>query len=751
MEATNKIFEKSLIHKNFISKIKDKNITTVSFDIFDTLFFRKCGSPSSIFKIIGNKPQVKEYYLDSSTYENYRKAAEKKAIKNKTSEEINIKEIYDNYPGEPAFTEMLKQLEITVEKENLELNKQIYNWIRLAKEHNKKIILISDMYLTEKEIDFVALNKIPELELIDKTYVSSDVGYRKSSGNLYQYVLKDLNITSENLLHIGDNLSSDINIAQAMGINTLYYNYGKDFQETLENEKLYLKEDFIEKDQLRLLTYLANPYQNKEEAFFYQVGSTLFGPLLYEFSMWLHKISKIHNLEKLNFFMREGYTFNKVYKLLFPDSLTQTVKISRDSTNFLEANPDDLGQINFNKSREFKVKDLYDLYKIKITDKKITSVKEELFNGNSLQDYILRDLENRKTEIIKKIANQKIALDRYFNKIELKPSSTFIDFGGGGTVFERLNSYYLKSKEHKVDILFFAQPKAFNSKSNITTLPFLPYNEKTAKAIDSIHRTPYFIETLLNGFNFSASEYKKTINSYEIIERPLDFYDDRLKQNLNALLEGILNFVIIAKENNVKKYCRNYLALLLARLINLPTKLETTTFGNFIYDEGKGSNDLFPLVDSKIQENIDLNKLYLEYINNPFKHKNKFPWLEGFLTKKSPSLLKSYYGITASQNQVAINNILERIDREKIKEVSIYAAGELFEMLLPHLVDRKVIIKNVYDLRAKIKPFNFLGYPVQDIDKAEQSKNSTIIIASVVFYTDIKELILKTNTSLRII
>lgn len=46
-------------------------------------------------------------------------------------------------------------------------------------------------------------------------------------------------------------------------------------------------------------------------------------------------------------------------------------------------------------------------------------------------------------------------LKEYFKTLEVNESSTFIDFGGGATVINRINNCFFENASSKLDILFF--------------------------------------------------------------------------------------------------------------------------------------------------------------------------------------------------------------------------------------------------------------------------------------------------------
>ena len=450
--------------------------------------------------------------------------------------------------------------------------------------------------------------------------------------------------------------------------------------------------------------------------------------------------------------MREGFTFEKVFNRLFPDIKTSKVEVSRESTNFLNLNLDDLSEVNFNKFKEFKVKDFYVAYFLEINDEKIKSIENELLKNLESIHYITDDILSRKDEIIKNINYQKKALMKYLKNLKINGKSTFIDFGGGATVINRINNSFFKNNSSKFDILFFIHNEGVKNSIPNRIFSFFPFNEKTISSIEKIRRTPDFFEILLNGYNYSTSKYELIKNKVNSVKKEVSFFDEKLKKNLEIFYEGIETFIQIARENNdlISLYDREYLCLLMARFVALPTQKEVRYLGNLKYDEGKGSDYFYTIVKDN-QKSGDLKELYLQYMNAPFRSQYEYPWMEGFITSKDCYLIKKFYGNVKTQNEVAIENILNQIDEQSLKEVSIYGAGEIFEMLFPYLKDRDINIKNVIDSRAKINNFNFLGFTVSSLENSYLTKDDIVVIASVVYYDEIKESIINHNNKLRYI
>ena len=64
-------------------------------------------------------------------------------------------------------------------------------------------------------------NFYPDLT-IEKYYSSADYGVTKSSGLLYDLVVRDLGVERNSIIHFGDNLRSDVQLAKARGLRAIH-------------------------------------------------------------------------------------------------------------------------------------------------------------------------------------------------------------------------------------------------------------------------------------------------------------------------------------------------------------------------------------------------------------------------------------------------------------------------------------------------------------------------------------------------
>lgn len=751
-------FKTSLLEEKYKNFLNDTNIKAISFDIFDTLFFRQCDLPETIFKLVGGEEIVLSHYDSVGAFVEYRKEAEKKARQNKDkNEDITLIEIYDMLDLPSGLKSQIMALELKHEMGQLVVNPQLQRWIDMAKDVHKEVVLISDMYLSQIEIEEIALSKLPNRNKISKIFMSSDYKKTKATGNLFREVAHDLSLDHHQLLHIGDNKRSDFVIPRNLGIHALYYGFDENIHEINKLEAGYVKTNLFNGADIRRLSCILNPYEEDLQQFFFNTGSFIFGPLMWEFCHWMH--SKVSNLqlEQLYFIMREGGIFQKYYLMLYPETETKLLYASRKSTLAIILDASDIGSVNFSMFRGFTIEDLYKSFFLAIEDVGIKKnrfvlcedAKNILLDKSTLFEKVIDDLERRSKNIGKQITIQKKLLSKYLEFLEINKTSAFVDFGARGTIFSRLN-YAIKEKNRpKTNLLFFQNKQGYDKQLGNHTLSFLPYGAKTKNAIEAMARSPEFIEVLLNLDNPTTICYQERNGLVEPNIFLPNCNSSTMKYFSDAFQKGIDTFFSVASACGVKEqtYNREWLGLVFGRMVELPTKWEAQYFGNFEYDEGRGSGHFYTIVDNdKTQEilKVGIEKFYKQFLQNPAKYRYQFPWPEGVITTIEPNFLKILHGMGQTTNQHIVDELIQKIISLKLDKVVIYGAGEIFEELSFLLEKKNIVIEAVADTRAEVKEFDVRGYKIQSLKNILQNKNAlNIVIASGVFADKIEEYILK--------
>lgn len=297
-------------------------IKVIAFDFFDTLVHRNCLPETVLFQWAREMSVKLDFRIPVKVLYEKRKFAD---LPNNgiEKEECSYSELmdylYDSicnrikgisrevFVAESYATELKIELEhLFVDNDNCHLLK------KYAEKY--PIVLVSDFYCP---VNFFCaiLKHFDLLKYINKIYVSSEIGKRKSTGNLYEYVIKDLGVCANEVLMIGDNEYSDHKLPRRKGIQTRFRPNRYHVNEYREMNIKYL----IKK------AYRKNLF-------------TGYSGVVLLFLEKLYKSSIQNKIDKLLFCSREGqnllYLFNEYQKRLYPHCLVKTeyFYVSRRST-----------------------------------------------------------------------------------------------------------------------------------------------------------------------------------------------------------------------------------------------------------------------------------------------------------------------------------------------------------------------------------------------------------------------------------
>lgn len=278
-----------------------QNVQTnlIAFDVFDTLVIRNVVEPTDVFKMVGGRSFCYARIL-----------AEIIARKLSSKEDITLDKIYRFLPSK------YKNKEIAIEKEVCKPNPEVYDIYKELKAQGKKIYAISDMYLPKHVIEDILKQCGYEL---DGIYVSSEIGLSKSTGNLFNYFLKDNNYEAKDVLHIGDNKKSDFECAKQVGMKAILI------------QKHSNKLTYLNKNKDYYLCGFANHKINETNDRFEQLGFEVLGPILVSFCQWIHEKNIEFNFEKLFFMSRDMHIVYDAYKIMYPEDNFDYIQISRKS------------------------------------------------------------------------------------------------------------------------------------------------------------------------------------------------------------------------------------------------------------------------------------------------------------------------------------------------------------------------------------------------------------------------------------
>ena len=297
------------------------NSKVVSFDLFDTLLFRTVKSPADIFSLTEYLYNLK-HESKIKGFREKRCRAEGKARSMSKKEDVTEDDIYNclDYPN--TVLRELRALEEDIEIKNCVPNSPMIDVANYCVVKGKQVIITTDIYLCREVIEKI-LNKLDVK--YSRLYLSSEIGLTKQTGNLFDYVMKDIEVLPGDILHIGDNYRSDIFNPRSKGIHTTEricnnlprLNYQHNSAKDILTNHL---DTFITRS---LSTKAANVCST------YKLGYEVLGPFVYQYCKWLHTQKELLGIEKMYFLAREGYAFYNAYTLLYGKRDAYYVRINR--------------------------------------------------------------------------------------------------------------------------------------------------------------------------------------------------------------------------------------------------------------------------------------------------------------------------------------------------------------------------------------------------------------------------------------
>lgn len=290
---------------------EDEQHHVYSFDIFDTIITRDVAKPEGIFLLMQEKLQNSAEYIEIPQYirDNFvqlRLGAEGLArqsfcingIEDKTLEEI-YQALCMTGKINDTIADRLMQLEMMTEYEHSIGISCTIESIKQLLTNGKRVILISDMYLSAEMIRKLLVKHNDIFEKIP-IYVSSECRKMKGSTHLFKYVQNIEKVSFKNWTHTGDNENADIKAPATLGIRTERCNRA----ELMQYEKEALEEMPLNLN-VQLLIGLSKKFRvtDIEQLSEYEIlGTSIGGNMVLPYIYWMIINMRKMGLKKIYFF-----------------------------------------------------------------------------------------------------------------------------------------------------------------------------------------------------------------------------------------------------------------------------------------------------------------------------------------------------------------------------------------------------------------------------------------------------------------
>lgn len=603
-------------YESIVKRISKKEY--VSFDIFDTLIKRDVKKPTDVFVIIEHNYKICDFYKR-------RIEAEKRARKGKV--DTTIDEIYDIYNelylNNINEAKKIKNIEKQVEYELCVQNKLLKKVYDFCIENNKKVYLISDMYLSSKILkEILEKNSYSKYE---KLYVSCEYDRTKANGELYKHVIKELGIHTSKLIHIGNDIKTDYVMALKNKISAVKV-----------KTKTYTGDSLLD-------VFLSNHKSNSSN-FYYDFGYSNFGSLLYGFCLWLKENVKKNDIDNIYFLARDGYIIKKAYEKIFGE---------QDNIYYLEASRRSLrvpylSQKNLIDEmldelplpRQTNMIQIFDALGLEL-DLYSDKIKE---SGYSIESFYLREkilkeegfknlIISIKDDIIANSISENEALKNYLKKNNFSKRNAIVDIGWGGSMQKYLRNIFdnLPGYENK-ELIGFYFGLTEKAKGNLSST-----NIANAYVFDNYNFSSEELERPFVGLFESlflepkGSVKKYHINTENLVERyQYEYIDDSGEvlddvDKIHNIQQGALGFIEEYMSTAISRYSKMDSEAAFKNLfsVGINPKLDQL--------EKLGSIVFF---NNGFKEQLAKPDCILKYLISPMKFKKDFlnsQWKTGFL------------------------------------------------------------------------------------------------------------------------
>lgn len=733
-----------------LAQVQKDGITTVSFDIFDTIVHRVVGKPTDVFvAAYQNIEDENTLPLSAFEYKELRESTEQSVKRDAPSGEVTLEEIISALPFPQATQQRLLTAELATESALSFINQDILDLLNALVSNGTNVLFISDMYLSAEQIRRTFFSSCSHLVTLP-LYVSSEHGCNKASGQLFEHVRQSEKLDPSGWLHIGDNPVSDGEMAKKAGIHAALLRGVLNESEILRHESslFSVQQNF---NAARLIS-ASHYHQNRSAAF--DVGSFVWGPILLSFADWAIDKALATQSQSILCLMREAEVFApiiewrltqrgisglNVKKLYASRKSTFWPAIDTSETHWFE----DLIYVLVQR-RGYSVQDFYRDFHLDeddiLTRYAAVAIRDTdgLFEqGENLLKLLTENARGKKAQLSAYIAAQRSRFTTYYNA-NIKTSlsdSVVLDLGNGGTIPHHIEA--IMGMQSRANLLFYSSERIYRYSSKSCYSSFINVQSDTRNIRQLLSRSPECIEPFLVGdcgtvIGYGSDELASPEQAEGLPEN---------SQYVNDFFAGLKHFFDVYHQYQLPTIEVDNVLPVLYRYLQLPTRVEAELFTAIQHQDNFGSNDMYPIItDSQVREIVEwpLEGFYQEFCQYPKVKVGKIHWPQAAIALTDEKFLSRQYGLLSMDTDGDVLNLVERVLEQNWETFSVYGAGLFFEKLLPYVKKYNLNIEQVIDRKAEISgEYDVAGFKVQSLKSALAGGCKKILISSFAFKDEI--------------
>lgn len=724
------------------------HIEVISVDMFDTLVFRQLGTSRTLFLSLAASAHSKGLWNDDfEAFVALRCHAEEEARllaqASGRSREILLDDIYEQVPY--LDTKTWSQLEIETELNNWHLNQELVELLKNAQQQGKKLVLLSDMYLPEKTIAAFWERACPELDWLD-IRVSGSRKQSKADGSAYHSLLHHLNLNAANVLHVGDDLLTDVQMAQGAGLDSYHLKQPDYLREIHKLEDVICTSSIPGLLRLRQAVSLSQAEQ--AECSYYRLGALLYGPVLVGFARWIITVCKAQGITRLYCLLREGGIIAEIIQTIDPDFDVHTLAISRRSS-FLPY-IGELTQSNLYKLSErrgYSLSELSDDVDQALPES-LAKYRNELLSdliNHACWSLICEWIDEKNIEINQYLFEQKRLLKRYLEEQGVCNSSSqgILDWGCGGSLLITISQLLCLSDNQYM--MFYRKPAAQTLAIKGGLHCFQPLS--ISKQAEALITSPELSEILLNQHLLSTTSYLLTSSG---VEPQCKDVGERNREALAHFRDGVFKCLSVSIRQQwlaggVDVTSRARLFSILYRLIEFPLHSEAVLLSDLqVPISDQKTESLLPNSEWMKLRQYTAEACWNSYLRAVDEGLKRRWWFTGMIALAFPGYLQQQgHFFRQFDDDLLAVLLLNALQQKGVKDVVVYGAGELGAKVHSLLSLNGITTKSFIDRRAERYKFRLAGLPVYALENAQIPPQTHIVVASRVFAEEIYRTLVK--------
>jgi len=741
----------------------------VSFDVFDTVLFRTVSAPHRIFFNAGKR--LNELYLQygfsDEVFAGMRREADalarKRVWENSQYEDVTLDEIYDEFCFDDEYKMHAKECELETEARYVYLNCYMESFLRYCREQGKKVAMVSDTYFSEQQIKRLLEGSGFDTSLVDFFIISSENRVLKYNGKLFKKLIEAVpGLNLQDLLHIGDNRTADIEGADIAGIRAEHYPVipCSGLHPLIVEPFTFGTVEAILSLRKHACALVPDCYNTSEEITLFEMGASVFGAVYSAFAEWIIEQCINEDIDVIVAFMREGELLGEIIdRAVRNKSLNLSVKtmfISRRTTEIIAFGTIDEGVIDKYIYRyRLLLSDLFSIFYLDIgktvfsADGDLT-VAQYMENGrfDSLRAYFTQPSTLR--EINEKVCEQKTLLIDYFRSLTEGKNTVTVDVGFKGTMQACLSDIGANGNAKLLHLLMMGLP--YNNKFLLKGLQirgWLGYGDENRETVERLYRRIQVLEAVTNADTGTTLAYEKIDGEIIPVLENVSINENNTKKK-KILWQGIQQFqdcwftLIFNKPFIVNEVIEDKVGFfgILSRLMLMPTHAEATTLGEMYYDESIIFSDMSTLIreiDKQCYRSIGRAEAFIDacMLNRFRKH---IYWPEGVASMMCSTFFTDrYVKLAGSPIHRKVwkfwnnNNFAD-------KRIAVYGAGAIGRELVSILFELGLEIVFIVDANPDLHGQSIYGKKIVSLEEsADKTDVDVYIITPHLFEEEIRK------------